>query len=237
MRLPSTMKIAFSMAVAAAFGVAGVAEAQYVPYGGYGQGGWGGWSRPSASYIPRDAMAAQKGADRRQALALNAAQQKSRNDLLLGQAQRSSATINQSQQASRDAWRDVAMRQDEARAARQRSLAAARVPTVRLPGLTEPETPKPPAATTEPGTRWPTLLNDSRFAVPRAKLQELLSDAAASTDGLTTAEYEEIVKQAEEMKDVLRRMASELNAAEYLAVERFLNDLTAKAKAAVKPTP
>lgn len=230
MRSFSTTRFGLALAAVVAFALTDTAGAQYVPYGGYGNSGWGGWPRAGVTYISQDAMAAQQGADRRQSLALNAAQQQSRNDLLLSEAQRRTAAINQDQQVREGLRTSVAAEQ-----ARQ-NAAWASSPSAGLGRL--PPTPiSKSAAAAEPGTRWPTLLNDSRFAVPRTKLERLLTDAASPKEGLTSAEYDEIVKQAEQMKDVMRGMAAELNAAEYLAVERFLNDLIAKAKAAANPKP
>lgn len=224
------VKIALLLALVVA---TSAAQAQYVPYARGGYGGWGGWPRPSASYIPREAMAAQKGADRRQGLAQNFAQQQARNSFLQGQAAANSARINQTQQSRSASWTNIAMRQAEQNAARRRSfpLPAAGTGSLPLPPAT---TPAPARVTQSPaatGNQWPTLLNDSRFAVPREKLLKLIEAHEKSREGLTTAEYEEAIELAGEMKDVLREMASELNAAEYLNVQRFLDELIAKARA------
>jgi len=246
MRLSSTIRIALALAAVAMVAPSGVAQGQYVPYGRYGYGGWGGWPQPSAAVVPRDAMAAQKGADRRQQLSMNAAQFQARNDVVRVEAQHRAAQMGQSQAASDAAWTQEVLRQAGQTAARQQSYATARLPvdSPLLPPLptlppSKPAASRPAAAApTVPaagGTRWPSLLNDARFAVPRAKLEELLGSSGSVKAGLTTPEYEEIIKQAEDMKDVLRGMAPELNAAEYLAVQRFLDDLIAKAKAAASP--
>jgi hypothetical protein len=104
-----------------------------------------------------------------------------------------------------------------------------------LPGLDSDGTP-PSGAAAETGSRWPTLLGDSRFDVPRAKLDKLLAAAEASQAGLTSAEYEEIVRAANEMKSTLRQMAPELNASEYLMVNDFLDKLISEYQSKANPT-
>ena len=63
------------------------AVAQFLPHSSYGRGyGWGPYVSPRSSYVNRGVMEAQKGADRRQQLALNAQQHRSQNEFLLDQA-------------------------------------------------------------------------------------------------------------------------------------------------------
>jgi hypothetical protein len=190
-------------------------------------------------------VAAQKGEDRRQALALNARQHENMNRYLLGQAQSNTAWVTQNT-AQLNQFRMQEMQRQSAQVAAMSQLpgataGAAPPPTTMLPLLAaESVTPaqaKPSAQPSSGGTGWPSLLGDPRFAQPRAELEKLLAADQASEAGLTTGQYEEIVAAAVRMKDILRGMAGELNAAEYLLVDDFLKQLMAEYQAKADPTP
>lgn len=83
--------------------------------------------------------------------------------------------------------------------------------------------------------RWPTLLLDPRFDEPRAKLDKLIGEWKRNKAGLTSAEYEEIATAAKQMKEVLRGLAPQLNASEFLNVQDLLDDVIAKAESAANP--
>jgi hypothetical protein len=218
----------------------GTARAQYVPYARYGAPyGWGAYPNPSAPVIPRGMVAAQKGADRRQQLAENFAQHQATNAFLSDQAARSSAWVADNQrsvQQFRMMQLDQQAKQFAAMAERTSQAPAAPLPGLPAvgPATSAPPTETQPAAPSATG-RWPTLLKDPRFAKPREQLDDLLGSQGVVRGGLTSAEYEEIIAAADQMEQILRGMASELNAAEYLAVKGFLDDLIARAKAAMNP--
>ena len=223
------------------------AMAQFLPHSRGGQG-WGPYVSPGSSYVDRGVVAQQKGADRRQQLALNAQQHQVQNQLLQSQAQQNSAWISQRQSSVDQIRWEQAVRQGQqfAQRAPQPSVMPSGGVVQPLPAALPAALPQtPPLETTPPAVdgeepsgevKWPTLLKDPRFAEPRSKLEKLLAADRATEAGLTSAEYEEMVRAATRMKDVLRGMAGELIAAEYLAVEGFLNDLISKYQAKANPT-
>ncbi len=212
------------------------AEAQYVPYARYGNYGFGPYVSPSSAYVDRGAVAAQKGADRRQQLDQTFQQHTATNRYLLEQAQQNSAWIAQNQ-ATVDQFRlQQVQTQSQQFAAAQ--TARAQPPAGSLPLVTLYEAQKKaasPEGAKQGAVRWPTLLMDPRFDEPRAKLDKLLEAWKSSKVGLTSGEYEEMAALARQMKDILRGMAAQLNAAEYLTVQDLLDDVIAKAQAAANP--
>ncbi len=240
MRASSLIKTPLIFAALATLAPAEPAMAQFVPYSRYGYGY--GWGRLPSSLPSADAVLADKGKDRRQALAEVSRQQRDRNSFLMSQAKSNSSWIAKNN-ASVDQFRlQQAQRQGSQFSAGSRPLPAAPrmttpAPSRPLPTLPLPtQTRKPSSSRVSGDTRWPTLLNGARFAETRLKLDKHLAADEASQVGLTTAEYEEIVAEATRMKEILRRIAVEINAAEYLAVEKFLNDLISKYQSKANPT-
>ena len=240
MRVSSLIKITLILAAVVTLALTEAAMAQFVPYTRYGHGH--GWGRFPSSLPSADAALADKGRDRRQALADVSRQQQDRNAFLLDQARSNSSWVAQNQASVEQFRLQQAQRQGAQFSARSRQLAA--LPRVGTPATTlglPPVTPPTRSRGTGSGraagdTRWPTLLDDSLFAEPRAKLEKLLGAAETSEAGLTTIEYEEMVEAARQIKEILRELAHELNAAEYLAVDKFLNDLISKYRSKANPT-
>ena len=214
------------------------AAAQFVPYSRYGGYGWG--RNPSALPSP-DAVLADRGRDRRQIMAQTSRQQRDRNQFLVNQSRRNTAWTASSQQSMEQA------RMSQARSRQQQfaSRSGTYLPTTpvgpppREPAATPPRrTPlEPPAQVTEPldTKRWPTLLEDPRFSEPRATLERLLAKAEATNTSLAVFEYRMIVDAAEEMKEILRGMAHELNAAEFLLVQQFLDGIISDYQSKANP--
>jgi hypothetical protein len=229
----------FLAAAVAAVLLSEAAPAQLVPYRSSGSYGWGPYPSASASYIDRGVMAAQQGADRRQALATNARRHENMNQYLMGQAQRNSAWAGQNQAMTQQLRLQEMQRQNAQTAALARLPAPAAGTSPPPAGLALPSAAatapaQPPASSG--GGQWPSLLSDPRFAEPRAELAKLLAAEQATEARLTSQEYQEIVAAAARMKEILRGMAGELNAAEYLMVSDFLDKLMATYRAKAEPT-
>jgi len=211
--------------------VAPPAPAQIVPYGGYGYG-WGPYASPSRSYVDRGVMAQQKGANQRMMLSQAYSQHQNTNQFLLGQSSRTpspylgiDASVEQArmQQAQRQSQQVAAMN-------RQRDVFSRMAPGVPI---------VPPSSVLQRAanqTRWPSLLTDPRFDEPRREIDKLLAREQSSEVRLTSGEYEEIVEAAAQMKDILRSVASRVNAAEYLAVEKFLDEMIQQYQSKAKPS-
>jgi len=229
--------------------VAPEATAQYVPYSRYG--GWGAFPDPSRGVVDRGVMAAQEGADRRQSLAQNFAQHQAMNQFLVGESQRRSMPSAGAGTSVNDLRMQTLASQARPRAAEPAaSFAPVSAPLpLRLPTLSSATTADPLAASVEPGTgessrtvstaggkelRWPTLLRTSPFDEPRQEIEQVLTAAESRDARPTAAECREIAALLGQMKGILRGLASQLNAEEYLAVEDVLDGLIARAKSAAE---
>ena len=78
--------------------------------------------------------------------------------------------------------------------------------------------------------KWPRVLQDRRFAEQRARVEAPYRDPDAKDTRPTVADFGEMVKATEAMKEILGQMTQEISAADYLATERFLDALAAEAK-------
>jgi hypothetical protein len=193
-------------------------------------------------------MEAQKGADRRQQLDQTFQQQQSRNNFLLDQSRQNSAWIAQNQQSVeqfRMQQLQTQSQQSAAYTARANATAAAQpLPLLPGPPVSNPPAANPPAAN-PPATAhpelsggdfyWGSILGDARFDAPRSELEKLLGGRKWPQAGQTSSEYDEMIALVGKMKGILRQIAAELKATEYVAVEDFLNDLVAHVRAAANP--
>jgi hypothetical protein len=225
---------------------ADVAWAQFVPPSRSGMYyGWGPYV--SDAVVPRSTRAAQEGADRRQQLQQNFAQHQAMNQQLLSTAQQRTAQIKQQRQTTDQLRMNLAQQHADRLASASQG---AYMPPAGVPGLPAGPTvpgPKseagddgsePPATSAIPTSgemRWPTVLREPQFDKPRSELEKLLRAAHQSQAGLTSAEYEDIVKAAEKMREILRSMVHDLSAAEYLWVDQYLQNLAKQATQLAHP--
>ncbi len=77
---------------------------------------------------------------------------------------------------------------------------------------------------------WPTVLKDSVFDADRAIVEAPFRRSYADGKSLSIEEYQTIIKTVEKMKTTLKGMAAQLVESEYLAVEKYLDDLIADAQ-------
>jgi hypothetical protein len=243
MNVSRPIRFALLLAAAMPLAAAGRAAAQYVPYARYGSSGWGPYASPSAAYVDRGVMEAQKGADRRQQLDQTFQQQQSRNNFLLDQSRQNSAWIAQNRQ-SVEQFRMQQLQTQSQQAAAYTARAPAAVAAQPLPLLPGPPVSNPPAAS-PPATvhpelsggdfYWGSILGDPRFEAPRSELEKLLGGRKWPQAGRTSSEYDAMIDLVGKMKGVLRQIADELKGSEYVGVEEFLDDLIAHVRAAANP--
>lgn len=242
-----TTRYLAGVAFAALFLCDDVAKGQFVPSSRSGlYYGWGPYV--SDAVVPRGAKAAQEGADRRQQLQQNFQQHQAMNQSLMNSARQQTAEIHQRRETTDQLRMSLATQQsNRLAAASQRayvppagvpSLPAG--PTMPLPqdkpdGKTVDAPPTSEKIPTSGEMRWPTVLRESQFDQPRSELEKLLTAAHQSTAGLTSAEYEEIHGAAEKMRSILRSMAHELSAAEFLWVDEYLQNLAKQADKLAHP--
>ena len=234
-------RVVFMLVVGGLLGVANTCVAQYLPY--Y-TGGWG--SYPSSYEMNRKAAQQDRNAARQQTMAMDMAAAKSAEQTLTTQAEARTRYLVGQQESSRDWWFSQQQRQMEQRqamaASRPSGMPAAgsspflpsSIRNATPPPAQPPQSPSAAAPQRSSGPiQWPTLLLDPRFAQERAAMERLFLARTPEDSGVDSKNYEAVLTTAEEMKQTLRQMASELNAAEYQMVNDFLVSLVEQAKAKV----
>lgn len=199
----------------------------HAQWGPYGYGGWyGGWG--AGTFNTTRELHEQ---DRMQARAMTA----SRNarvggevrDTLLNEANaRTQAAISQ-QQSARDWWFQTQQRQVAEQAARTASRSLPPLAYAPASGTTMATTA---AASTKSLIQWPAVLLDPRFTAQRASVEAPFARFAEGGATVTVAEYRAMIATAEAMKQQLDGLATEITAAEYLAAQKFLEQLAGEAQ-------
>ena len=213
--------------------------AQYLPYGaGRVYGSWNAYPGLNAGAAQRTLYSNQQ-ANMRQAVRESALQHQQQNEFLLQRSQ----TMSRGGDAGRAGAENFIMQNRPAPPVAARSYA----PPAPAAGL--PVTPRAPTPVTaqphstaqsqpaETLVKWPTLLMDSRFLVPRVQIETLLRRTLPGGSGLTETSREDMRKMVADMKRSLRAMASDVNAAEYLAIDKYLDDLAAKTETVGREVP
>ncbi len=220
---------AASLAMLCLLSAPGSASAQVWPGYGYWGGGYGGWGgaevAEQADSTMRNIAAQQHAASQSIAAQQNATMQANIRNTLETQADMRSQSILNQQQANRDWWFQVQQQQ----MAQRRALSAGAGPAARQ-AFVPPSTASRTASAATDIIPWPPVLCDSRFAQQRA----LVEAPYRRDDGMrtkpTVADYENIIKAVDQMKDILAGMTSEILAEPYLHAEKFLNQLAAEAR-------
>ncbi|NQT39740.1 MAG: hypothetical protein HQ581_19750 [Planctomycetes bacterium] len=226
------------------------AMAQFLPYGGSTSGryygGWGAAAQQGSYNRQYIQQKGQLGQEQRQATRSQAAGQSS---MLLQQSRSKQSSLGQTQGSVDQLRMAQAQRMSQQHAQYTSTRYQSSVPMTdpnRLPGLQLSMREKPPlpaettpAETTPPAElgspddlRWPSLLSQEEFDPAREKLEDLLREADKSEAGVASRAYDEMLTEMAQLKATLAKMAAKLNSAEYLAVDRFLSDLTARIVAA-----
>ena len=228
MHRSNSIIVGLTLLFAAAIGSSQAAFAQYLP-GGYGAYNWGAY--PATNYAAATrTIYAQKSASQRQSLAQVQQRHTAQNKFLMSQARGQQAFAAGNTRAASEAW----MRSGQPRQTTVYSAprpAASSAPAAILP--TERPQRSQSAKTYDKIVDWPSLLRASTFRTPRVRIETIMTKAEPGGPGLSENNYQEVVMAVNRMKGSLQRMAEGLNAAEYIGVVNYLDELTKQAKAAV----
>ena len=221
--------VGLALLFAVAIGSSQAAFAQYLP-GGYNPYlSWGAYPSMNAAAANRT-IYAQKSAAQRQSLAQVQQKHSAQNQFLMSQSRGQQALAAGNTRAASEAWmRANQPRQTTVYTAPRpaaQSAPAARLPTGR-PQRSQSTT------TYDKVVDWPSLLKASTFRPSRVRIETIMTKAEPGGPGLSKNDYQEVVMAVNRMKGSLQRMAEGLNAAEYIGVVNYLDELTKKAKAAV----
>ena len=212
-----------------AIGSSQAAFAQYLP-GGYGAYSWGAY--PATNYATKtSAIYAGKSAATRQSLAQVQQKHSAQNQFLMSQSRGQKSFAAENTRAASEAW----MRANQPRQTTVYTAprpAASSAPAAILPS--ERPQRSPSAKTYDKVVDWPSLLKASTFRTPRVRIETIMTRAEPGGPGLSESDYNEVFLAVNRMKGSLERMAEGLNAAEYIGVVNYLDELTKRARAAVK---
>jgi len=222
--------VGLALLFAVALGSSQAVFAQYLP-GGYNPYlSWGAY--PSMNYAAATrTIYAEKSAAQRQSLAQVQQRHTSQNQFLMNQSQGQQAFAAGNTRAASESW----MRANQPR---QTTVYTARAPATSAAPAAALPTERPrvgqSAQTYDKVVDWPSLLKGSTFRSPRVRIETIMTKAEPGAAGLSENDYQEVVMAVNRMKGSLQRMAEGLNAAEYIGVVNYLDELTKKAKAAVR---
>ena len=230
MHRSNSIIVGLALLFAIVIGSSQSAFAQYLP-GGYNPYlSWGAY--PATNYATKtSAIYAEKSAAQRQSLTQVQQRHTSQNQFLMNQSRGQQAFAAGNTRAASAAW----MRTNQPRQTTvytARAPAASSAPAVILP--TERPQRSPSAKPYDKVVDWPSLLKASTFREPRVRIETIMTKAEPGAAGLREDDYQEIVMAVNRMKGSLQRMAEGLNAAEYIGVVNYLDELTKRAKAAVR---
>ena len=207
-------------------------------WGGNGYyGGWGAYPFDTASgyNTTRDIAAQTQEQAARQAAAQQAAIQSNINTALSNQTNQRMAAMSNQRQDYRDWWFTTSQQQTAERQAREASY---RPPPATFASVSSSSF-EPSAATSGAAARaqraddvikWPAIFYDRRFDALRAQVEAPYRRGNGKVLGTpTAADYRNIVKAAQQMKVVLKQMADEISARDYLDADADLDGLIAQA--------
>ena len=85
--------------------------------------------------------------------------------------------------------------------------------------------------------KWLPVLCEPRFAAERARVEAPYRRDPTGRTNPTTADYQNMIDAAGQMKAVLGRMTAEISAQDYLNAEKFLDQLAAEARGRIENRP
>lgn len=209
------------------------AMAQYGPWGYNPYMNWGAYPSMNAAAAERT-IYAQRQADQRQSLAMIQQRHAAQNQFLMSQSRGQEAFAASNTRAAAESF--VQSRQPRQTVVYSGGRGQARAPA-EAPATTLPAMPTKPEQSAKPYDKvvdWPSLLKASTFRAPRVRIETILKKAEPGGPGLTDNDYQEIVMAVNRMKGTLERMSAGLNAREYIGVVNYLDELTKRAKTAVR---
>ncbi len=220
----STLAFLFALVVGSS-----TAMAQYGPWGASPYVSWGAYPSMNAAAAQRT-IYTQKQAAQRQGLAQAQQRHTAQNQFLMSQsrAQSSFAASNTRAAAESFVQRQQPRQTVVYGGGRARAAAPAAALPTRLPKSDQSVKPY------DKVVDWPSLLKASTFRTPRVRIETIMQKAEPGGPGLSESNYKDIVLSVNRMKGSLERMSDGLNAREYIGVVNYLDELTKRAKAAVR---
>ncbi len=199
-------------------------------YGGYGDyggdGAWGLYASAMNNVATRKIAEADRLAGQRAAMQQAAAFQNESRAMLSSQAQARTQSEQGARQSYRDWWFQVEKQQF---AQRPRSGAPTSAP---VGGFEAASFAAPPSAASTSIIKWLPVLCDPQFAADRAVVEAPYRRQPKADP--TAADYRNMIEAAQRMKATLGRMTAQISAQEYLAAEKFLDQLAAEAAARIE---
>ena len=220
----STLAFLFALVVGSS-----TAMAQYGPWGASPYVSWGAYPSMNAAAAQRT-IYTQKQAAQRQGLAQAQQRHTAQNQFLMSQsrAQSSFAASNTRAAAESFVQRQQPRQTVVYGGGRARAAAPAAALPTRLPKSDQSVKPY------DKVVDWPSLLKASTFRTPRVRIETIMQKAEPGGPGLSESNYKDIVLSVNRMKNSLERMSDGLNAREYIGVVNYLDELTKRAKTAVR---
>ncbi len=196
--------------------------------GGYsGDGAWGLYSSAATYAATSRAYEANRLASDRAALAQSELVQGNIRNMQTAQAEYRTQDIVGQQQANRNWWFQVQQQQ----AQRQPTYAGRTTYAAPVSGFES--APSTAVAATDSIIKWPPLLCQPEFAKQRALVEAPYRSKGAKADP-TVADYETMIEAVEQMRAIMRQMATTLVAQEYLDTDAFLTQLAAEAQGRIE---
>jgi hypothetical protein len=226
------MRQAYLIGVLATLGLltsATTAFSQFWPgYGNYGySGGWGGYPYGNTAAL-RSAAQTDRMMGQAAAMRQTATVQSGIRNTLSSQAAAQTQAILGQQQSNKDWWFQVQQQQLAQRPPMpQRSPMSSGAPVAGFESAAS--APASPQAATDI-IKWPPLLCDPQFAQQRARIEAPYRRSSQGQGNPTDADYQAMIEAAAQMKAILKQLAANISAQDYINADAFLDQLAAEAR-------
>ncbi len=210
------------------------AAAQFWPGYGYsgGYGAWGGYASALNNATSRNVAESDRLMGQSAAMQQRAMVQSGIRNTLTTQAETRTQNILGQQQSNRDWWFQVQQQQVAQRHAMSARPSAGMSPVSGFESAAPAAASAPEAATDV--IKWLPVLCEPRFAAERARVEAPYRRDPTGRTNPTTADYQNMIDAAGQMKAVLGRMTAEISAQDYLNAEKFLDQLAAEARGRIE---
>ena len=231
MRSSMFTRFLFTLNFVVAVLVVETATAQFGPHG-RGYGGWGAHPYTMGNYQVSQQIAAQRhnltfSIAQKQA----ASQQRDIRRTTSREARSRLDSASREKGKNRDWWFQQEQRKLAQRQARGTRYAASPAPVATASSFAPATARRAPTRESDDIIKWPVLLKEPPFAEQRARVEEPYRRQASEGGRPTAGDFRSMIDAAGEMKTILKGIAYEVSAGDYMAVEKFLNDLAAEAQA------
>ncbi len=225
-------RVLFALTFLASATLADTATAQLGP-GGYYGGGWGYNAGVSAYNTRANVAARQRAQSESRAMKQNLVMQQDIRGTLETQARGRIQGDLSRQQSTKDWWFQH-QQQSARRAVQPRSLAGPASVGAAPPSFAASTLKSTAAEQSTDIIKWPRILRNQRFAKQRARVEAPYLDRTPAAGRPTADDYREMIDAAAQMKTILKGLAYEISAGEFLEVEKFLDTLAAEAREGAK---